>query len=136
MSLWSEFCKVVNKQMNGKAEQILDEIKQAGYSYYPGSTNVVPSFHIMSKEESRGAAVSGTASAGLLRKVRIGSNLREAYWACKGNGGPGTTIRSVRQVDRRGRVPGKLKLKDGSYRTEVSGYSGHDFVHEVVSRHK
>lgn len=58
------------------------------------------------------------------------------YYLDQGNGGSGTVIRSKRATDRRGRVPGKLHLKDGSFRTEVSGYSGTHFISKVADRHR
>lgn len=58
------------------------------------------------------------------------------YYLDQGNGGSGRTIRSKREFDRRGIPPGKLALKDGSYRTAVSGYSGTHFIAKVANRHR
>lgn len=56
------------------------------------------------------------------------------YYLDQGNGGG--RIHSKRQFDRKGRPPGKLALKDGSYRTSVSGYSGTGFIATVANRHR
>lgn len=139
MSVLQKVAEAVNKRMNERAEQIVDELHSAGYKYYPGSTNVVPSFRIMDKEEDSWAG--GSFRAGFLRRVRIGSTLKEAYWAVHGNGGRGAVIRSKRKYDRNGRKPGKLGTPPGGipgigYRTSVHGYEGHDFVKEVARRHR
>ena len=58
------------------------------------------------------------------------------YYLDQGNAQKGDKIRSRRKYDRRGREPGKLALKDGSYRTVVSAYKGTGFIKEVADRHR
>lgn len=137
-NLFGKVAEIANKKMEQKAEQILGELHAAGYKYYPTSTRVVPSFTI---QESSSEQVGGSFRAGLITKVRIGSNLREAYWAVYGNGGRGTTITSTREFDKNGRRPGKLGTYPGGipgigFRAAVSGYDGHNFVKEVADRHR
>lgn len=58
------------------------------------------------------------------------------YYLDQGNGGSGRIIKSKRKYDRRGREPGKMALKDGTYRTSVHGYSGTGFIADVANRHR
>lgn len=58
------------------------------------------------------------------------------YYADQGNSGSGPLIFSKRPVDRLGRPPGKLALKDGSYRSNVSSYGGKHFIADVANRHR
>lgn len=58
------------------------------------------------------------------------------YYLDQGNGGSGRMIKSKRPYDRKGRQPGKMELKDGTYRTAVHGYSGTGFIAKVANRHR
>lgn len=69
-------------------------------------------------------------------KYYIGSTRLSAFYADYGNGGPGRIIRSTRRMDRRGRIPAKLKLSDGTYRVYVHGYEGSHFVKAVADKYK
>ena len=138
MSILQKVADAINKQMREKAEDILVEVEQAGYKYYPDSENVVPSFHIM--DESEGAQVSGTMRAGLITKIRIGSDLREAYWAVYGNGQHGSRIYPHGKAlvfPGQGGYKGKGKGPGGRYvKASVRAYKGHNFVKEVADRHR
>lgn len=140
MSILQKAVEAINRQMTVKAEEILAEIEQAGYKYYPDSKNVVPSFHIMSKDEE--AEVSGSVRAGLIRRVRIGSELREAYWAVYGNveGSRGGRIYphgNALVFPGQGGYKGKGRSKNGMYvLPSVRAYKGHNFIKEVADRHR
>lgn len=137
MSIWNRVREAVNNAMMDKSEQILEEVKEAGYKYYPDSTIVVPSFRIMGKGES--GEISGDIRKGLITKVRIGSDLREAYWAVYGNGGHNAIITPT-HTRRDGRLPMLGKYPDGipgyGWLPQVHGYDGHNFVKEVAKRHR
>ena len=130
MSVLQKVTQIVNKKMNTEAQQILDELQEACPKR---SGKTARSFHIMGGNEDATVSVGGK---GFIKSVRIGSTLLSAKYADEGNGGDGRIIRSTRPYDRRGIPPGKLKLSDGSFRTEVHGYEGTHFVKEVADRHR
>ena len=142
MALWDKIIQISNKAMNTKAQQILDEVKERGYDYYPDSRNVVPSFRIMSKKNSD-AEVLGRFNTGgnLITSVIIGSDLREAYWAVYGNIGgsrngriypDGNALVFPGQAGYRGKGHGK----GGMYvLPSVRAYRGHNFLRDVARRH-
>lgn len=141
MSLWDKVVSISNRAMNTKAQQILDEVYERGYHYYPDSVHVVPSFHIMSKK-GHGEVMQRFETGGkLVTSVIIGSELREAYWAVYGNVGG----------SRGGRIypngPALVFPGQGSYRggghgkggkyvmPSVRAYRGHNFLRDVARRH-
>lgn len=126
MSVLQKAIDIVNKRMNRTAKQIEAELRQAGYRYYPKSTNVVPSFKIMGEGES--SYVSGSFGTGghLIKSVRIGSKLLEAYYAVYGNGSRIIYPRTAKA----------LHYKDGTYHAYSHPYEGHNFVVEVANRHR
>lgn len=139
MSILQKVVDAVNKQMREKAEEILVEVEQAGYKYYPDSQNVVPSFHIMDKGE--GGQVSGSMRGAFLTRIRIGSDLREAYWAVYGNGQHGGRIYpkngGALVFPGQGGYKGHGRGKHGMYvMPSVRAYKGHNFIKEVADRHR
>lgn len=137
MSLWDRVVEASNKVFGDTAQQICDEVKAAGYKYYPNSHRVVPSFRVMSMSET--SQTSGLIKAGLLRRVRIGSELREAYWAVHGNG-PGAITPKTKKALKfygHGKFAGQGHAKGGYYiMPAVNSYKGHNFVKEVADRHR
>ena len=138
MSILDKVREAVNKQMQEKAEEILAEVEAAGYKYYPDSENVVPSFRIMDKGE--GGQVSGSMRGAFLTRIRIGSDLREAYWAVYGNGQHGGRIYPHGKAlvfPGQGGFKGKGKGPGGRYvKASVRAYKGHNFIKEVADRHR
>ena len=138
MFLWDKITKISNKSMNEKADEILTEVYERGYHWYPDSKNVVPSFHVMGSK--RGAEVA--RRYGLITSVIIGSELREAYWAVYGNiGGSsgGRIYPDGRALVFPGQGPyrGHGHGKNGMYvLPSVKAYKGHDFLKEVARRHR
>lgn len=136
MSIWEKVVQISNKVMGETAEEICNEVKQAGYKYYPDSTNVVPSFRVMNMSETSQA--SGLIKTGLIRRIRIGSTLREAYWAVYGNGPGPITPKTKKAL----KFYGHGKYAGGGYAngyyimTSVNSYKGHNFVREVADRHR
>lgn len=137
MSLWDKFVRAVNPQIEDKAEEILEELKAEGYKAYPNSQHVVPSFRIMEKSED--STVSERFRAGLITKVRIGSDLMEAKWAVEGNG-PGRIYPSKKKALAfygHGKYAGGGHGKGGKYvLPSVASYKGKDFVEKVANRHR
>lgn len=125
---------ISNRRMEKFGNQILAEVKEAGYKYYPGSTKVIPSFRILGKEEGE---VGGTF--GFIVKVHVGSTLREAYWAVYGNGGKGAIIYPTHTRSTGNKVPMLGEYPGGipgyGWKPYVHGYEGHNFLREVASRH-
>ena len=137
MSVWDKVVGIVNKAMNTEAQQILDELKAECPRSAEGHNgkHVADSFKIMGMGSE--AMVSTGRVGGLITDVKIGSTELGAYYAAYGNGGSGRIIRSTRGTDRKGRVPGKMELKDGTYRTMVHGYTpSSNFVKDVADRHR
>lgn len=123
MSIWDKVVGIVNKTMNTTANSILEELK---YACPKDSGKTAASFHIMGGGEDATVSVSGR---GLIRSVRIGSNELSAYYAAYGNGGRGRIIRPTHAK--------ALHLKDGSYRSQVHGYTPpSNFVKDVADRHR
>lgn len=135
MSIVDRVVEITNRVMRTEAAQIQKELRDECPRSATGHNgkHVADSFRIM--RESSGAAV-GISGAGFITSVLIGSTEPGAYYANYGNGGGGHEIRSTRAYDRRGRKPGKLKLKDGTYRVMVHGYEGTHFVERVADRHR
>ena len=137
MSVWDRVVEISNRVMGETAEEICEEVKRAGYKYYPNSNHVVPSFRVMSMSETSQA--SGRIKAGLIRRVRIGSTLREAYWAVYGNG-PGDITPKTKKALKfygHGKFAGQGHAKGGYYvMTSVNSYKGHNFIKEVADRHR
>ena len=136
MALWDKVVQIANKSMEDKAQQILDEVYERGYHWYPDSQNVVPSFHIMGSKS--GAEVA--RRYGLITSIIIGSELREAYWAVYGNGHSGSRIyphgRALAFMGQ-GKYRGGGRGKGGKYvLPSVKAYKGHDFLKEVANRHR
>ena len=140
MSILDKVREAVNKQMTEKAEEILAEVESAGYRYYPDSENVVPSFRIMDKGE--GGQVSGSMRGAFLTRIRIGSDLREAYWAVYGNveGSRGGRIYPHGKYlifPGQGGYKSHGRGKNGMYvMPSVRAYKGHNFIKEVADRHR
>lgn len=142
MSLWDKVVQISNKAMNTKAQQILDEVKERGYHYYPDSQHVVPSFRIMSKKGHGEVMAKFSTGGTLITSVVIGSDLREAYWAVFGNigGSQGGRIYPngpALVFPGQGAYRGQGHGKGGKYvMPSVRAYRGHNFVREVANRHR
>lgn len=129
MSLIETVQAVIEDQMQQIAETIEGELKTA--CPFGGTGMAKASIHIEKKSSTT---------------YRIGANATfpkdgndggtHLYYADQGNGGGSTLIYSTRPYDRLGRPPGKLKLKDGSFRSNVRSYEGKGFIKEVADRHR
>lgn len=135
--------RLTNKRVKELAEQMRDEMKaviaDGGHIRTGKAYNSIEVHYNNATSGSTGfglGGASGSMRGGFLTSVQIGSYEASAYYLDQGNGGKTAVIRSTREFDRRGRRPGKLKLRDGSYATYVMGYDGIHFAREVANRHR
>ena len=142
MALWDKVVQITNKAMNTKAQQILEEVHERGYYYYPDSAHVVPSFRIMSRKSGGEVTESFGTGGSLIKSVIIGSDLREAYWAVYGNigGSQGGRIYphgSALVFPGQGAYRWHGHGKRGNYvLPSVRAYRGHNFLRDVANRHR
>lgn len=139
MSLMDKATDFVNKTMNAKAFEILNEVKDEINNGHRRTGKTADSFQIMGTSESSGAQISRPIETGgrLIKSVIIGSNYRPALWLNDGNAQSGSPIKPhtapyLKFQDTRG---GKKGGK--AYRLpQVSTYSGIHYIEKVAARHK
>lgn len=133
MSLVEKVRAITLEQMRELAQTIEGELKAeaVGKRAHVKTYKAQASIHIEEEDETH---IFVGAHASFPKDGNDGGT--HLYYLDQGNGGSGREIRSKRKYDRKGRKPGKLALKDGSYRTVVHGYSGTGFIKKVADRHR
>ena len=134
--------RLTNKRVKELAEQMRDEMRALIADGHIRTGTAYNSIEVHYNNATSGSTgfglggASGSMRGGFLTSVQIGSYEKSAYYLDEGNGGKYAVIRSTREFDRRGRRPGKLELRDGSFATYVMGYDGIHFAEKVANRHR
>lgn len=137
MSLRDKAIGFVNRAMNSKAQEILEEVKTACPRSAGGhdGKHVADSFKIVSGKGGTEIAGSFNTGGRVIKSVIIGSTELGARYANYGNGGPGRTIHPSKsralKLESLGR-DGKGRYR---YSATVHGYSGAHFLEKIAAKH-